>query len=122
MVSDVKFLLIQDGIVDSAENPAGLAFSFVDAYAGFQVAIGCTNEFGQREIVSLVASVAPLAGASCWRVSSFQDGNNRLVGAAGSPASLVRVRLCAMYEHGRYDDLCQLPQPILVWPDKALVA
>jgi hypothetical protein len=113
-----QFLLIQDGVVDYSENPGNLAYSFVDAFAGFQVAIGCVNEFGEREIIGIVADVAPVSGCNTWRVSSYQDGYNRLVGATGSPAAHVRVRLGVLYENGYFADLCNLPQPVTVMPGK----
>jgi hypothetical protein len=121
MVSDAQFLLIQDGVVDVSDNPATLTYSFIDAFAGFKVAIGCVNEFDQHEIIGIVADVSPVAGCNTWRVSSAQDGYNRLVGAAGSPASHVRVRLGVMYENGDFADLCRLPQPVTVMPGEALV-
>jgi len=111
-----QFLLIQNGVVDCSENPGNLAYSFVDAFAGFQVAVGCVNEFGEREIVGIVADVVPVSGCNTWRISSHQDGYNRLIGAAGSPAAHVRVRLGVLYKNGYFVDLCNLPQPVMVMP------
>lgn len=111
-----QFLLIQDGIVDCAECPANLAFSFIDAWIGFKVAVGCINEFGEHEIVGIVADVSRVIGCNTWRVSSSQDGYRRLIGATGSPASFVRARLDVMYRNGDFADLCQLPPAVLIMP------
>lgn len=119
MVSDVQFLLIQDGLVDHSDRPDNLMFSLVDPYAGFKVVVGCVNEFKEREVVGAVAEVAPVEGCNTWRVSSIMDGYNRLVGAAGSPASFVRVRLGVMYQNGDFEDLCRLPSPVTVLPGEA---
>jgi len=112
-----QFLLIQDGIIDCAECPANLAFSFIDAWIGFKVAVGCINEFGEHEIVGIVADVSRVIDCNTWRVSSSQDGYRRLIGATGSPASFVRTRLDTMHRNGDFADLCQLPPAVLVTPN-----
>ena len=116
-VTNTTFLLIQGGVVASDNDPYCLvrnaAMSY-DIFAGFQIAIGCVNEFGAREIIGVVAVVAPLKGCSTWRVTSKQDGYNRHVGSTGAPDVLVCNRLTVMLDDGDFNDLCNLPTPVTI--------
>ena len=117
-VSNVRFLLIQGEIIDACERPDKLNFAFVDKVSGFKVAIACINELGSREVIGVVAEVRPMLGCTAWRISSELDGYRRLVGAAGEMRGLLRKRLCTYWRHRLFDDLCQLPQLILIEGEK----
>ncbi len=117
-VSNVCFLLVQGEVIDVCERPDKLNFSFVDTVNGFKVAIACTNELGEREVIGIVAEVRPMLGCSAWRISSELDGHRRLVGAAGEVRDFLRKRLCTYWRHRVFSDLCQLPTPILIEGEK----
>ncbi len=111
------FLLIQGGeVVDSATKPERLAFSFIDETVNFNVAIGCINEFGKQEVVGIVAGAYPTTDSAChcWRVTSFIDGADRLIGATGRISSFLRSRLMTYNNKGKFDDLANLPAPITI--------
>jgi hypothetical protein len=116
--SNVCFLLIQGEIVDYAPRPDTLVYSFIDDVSGFRVAIGCVNEHGEREIIGIIAEAHPVEGAKRWRVSSELDGYNRMVGIVDRMKDFIRGRLRVYWQQGRFSDLCQLPQPILVRGEK----
>ena len=123
-VTKRTFLLIKDGVVASATTPADLFRAYLpdfDVLDGFKVAIGCTNEFGEREIVGIVADVAPLVGCVTWYITSYQDGYYRHIGATGAPDILVSNRLHSLYEAGDYDDLVNLPQAVRIVRGRAHV-
>lgn len=112
------FLLIQDGKMrDHAICPQYLSTNRIDQYAGFKVAIGCQIGSGEQEVVGVIADVAPLSGSTCWRISSIQDGQYRLINSGTPPALLVKTRLRVMYEQGWFDDLANLPLPVTITPD-----
>ena len=115
---NVRFLLIQEGIVDCAPRPDTLAYAYIDDTSDFQVAIGCVNEHDEREIIGIVAEAHPVEGAKTWRVSSELDGCNRMVGIAGLMKDFVKKRLRVYWHKGRFSDLCQLPQPVLIRGEK----
>lgn len=117
-VSNVCFLLIQGKVVDVADRPDKLAYSLINGSNDFQVAIGCVNEFGEQEVVDIVAHAHPTPDCVYWRVSSYLDGYNRMVGITGSMAEFVQGRLCIYLRQGRFHDLCCLPQPVTVRGDK----
>jgi hypothetical protein len=109
------FVLLQEGeIVDRAATPSFLHFDRVNEKKGFQVAVGRINDSGKREIVGVVANSIPRYGYSALRISSEIDDHNRLVGAALSPAEMIRQRLSVYWRKGRFDDLGQLPQTVVV--------
>jgi hypothetical protein len=114
MVEEVRFILIQEGIVDIANSPAALAFSFLDVFAPFKVAIGCVNEFNKAEIVGIVAEGRPTESCNVWYISSELDGLNRMVGITGRMSDFVRGRLCNYYQSGKFSDLCNLPQMVTI--------
>jgi len=117
------FILIQHGeIIDVAGSPTALLFSAIDALEGFQVAVGCVNEYCQREIVGLVADVAPVGDCAHWYVSSEQDNGASPIGTWGHPESLVRVRLATQLRAGRFDDLANLPPPVCIAPAREVYA
>ena len=116
--TNIRFLLIQGEIIDVSVRPDTLNFAFVDAYSTFQVAIGCVNEFGKAEIVGIVARVDPMPSCTRWCVSSELDGYNRGIGIMGRMADFVKERLRVYWGKGRFSDLCQLPQPILIRGEK----
>jgi len=117
-VSNVCFLLVQGEVIDVCERPDKLNFAFVDMVSGFQVAIACVNELGDREVIGVVAEVRPMVGCTAWRISSELDGHRRLVGAAGEMRGLLRKRLCVYWRHRVFSDLCQLPARILIEGEK----
>lgn len=111
------YLLIQGGKVkDHAIRPECLETTWIDQYAGFKVAIGCQIGSGEREIVGIIADVAPLLNSSCWRISSVQDGQYRLINSGPFPASLVKTRLRVLCEQGRFEDLANLPPCVVITP------
>lgn len=111
----ILFILIQNSkVIDRAITPNFLRLGGLDAYAGFQVAIGHINMRGEKAIVGVVANVAPLSGAKTWRISSDADGLYRLVGAGGCPAKLVIERLKVMQKGGKFDDLSNLPMRVVL--------
>ena len=115
---NLQFLLIQnDKVLDSVDEPDQLSMFGLDAFAGFKIVIGYVNEDKEREILGVAADVTPLIGCAAWRITSNQDGNHRLINAGGCPARLARRRLRAMFRQGWFDDLCQLPSPVVIRPD-----
>ncbi len=112
MIGDVKFILIQEGIVDTANSPAALAFFSLDVFMPFKVAVGCINEFGKAEIIGIVAEAHPIERCNVWYVSSELDGHNRMVSITGRMSDFVRGRLCTYYQNGKFSDLCNLPQMV----------
>jgi hypothetical protein len=109
------FILIQnDKVLSTAITPTFLRIEKLDAYAGFKIAIGCINDWGEREIVGIAASVAPLSGAKAWRVSSYQDGMYRLINTAICPGTFVIRRLGAMQGAGQFIDLTDLPEQVVL--------
>lgn len=109
------FVLIQDNkVLDKAITPNFLRIDKLDAYAGFKIAIGCINEWGEREIAGVVADVGLLSGAKTWRISSPTDGLYRLIGAAMNPAELVTNRLGVLQGSGEFSDLDNLPMRVVL--------
>jgi len=123
-MTDVRFLLIQENkVVDAADRPLRLNWWAVRAFAGWRVAIGGVNEFGEREIVGIVAEVADLNTTdSCCRITSEYDGYNRLIGNYPSPTKLVESVLERMYSARRFSDLANLPEPVEIWPATAMLS
>ncbi len=113
-VSNVVFLLIQGEIIDVCERPDKLNFAFVDTVSDFKVAIACTNEFGEREVIGIVAEARPMLGCMAWRVSSKIDGQRRLVGSVDGMKDLLRKRLQTYWQLHLFPDLCKLPPLILI--------
>ena len=113
-VSKVRFLLIQGGIVDVSNRPDNLNYDVIDDTAGFKVAIGCVNEFGEEEIIGIMAVATPTPDCRRWIVSSHVDGYDRMVGCTGRMADYVKGRLCSYYRNDMFSDLCQLPQPVTI--------
>lgn len=110
-----RFLLIQGGsILGVATGPDNLLYSAIDGTCDFDVAIGCINEFGKPEVVSIIASARPMADATHIRVISLIDGSNRMVGFGTSITSLIRTRLNSYFSSGYFDDLLQLPDTIVI--------
>ncbi len=117
-ISNVCFLLVQGEVIDVCEKPDKLNFAFVDEVSGFQVAIACTNEFGEQEVIGIVAEMLPMLGCTTWRVSSEIDGHRRMVGVAGSMKDFIQKRLRAYRRLRLFADLCQLPAQILIEGEK----
>lgn len=117
-VSKPVFLLIQGDVLDMWHSPSDLGYQVLDDTEPFKVAIGCTNEFGEPEIVSTVAIATPMPNCVRWVVSSEMDGYNRVVGCTGRMADYIQDRLCSYYRSGRFSDLCNLPQPITIRGEK----
>jgi hypothetical protein len=111
---DGIFLLIQDGIKDAADNPSDLRYSRIDPDHDFQVAVGCVNEFGEREIVGVIARAQPVEGCHSWRISSEIDGYSRLIGRRNCMSSVVKGRLHTFYRMGLFSDILQLPKAMVV--------
>lgn len=107
------FLLIQDGIVDTSATPAGLMFNVLDLNRGFKVAVGC-DRGGNKEVVGIVADAEAIDGCGDWMVSSEADGELKRIGGWGFVESFVRVRLSTQYRQGQFDDLANLPKPVIV--------
>lgn len=120
-ISEVRFLAIQDGEIKGCYgSPGGLLLcKDVDFRSPFKVAIGCTNEHGEREVVGIAAEVKPWAGCIAWRITSKVDGYKRLVGVTGYPECVIARRMTAYDEAGYYADLVNLPEPILIEPVEA---
>jgi len=116
-MASAYFLLIQnDQVVDWTNAPDHLTFGGLDAFAGFKIAVAHVNEFGDKEVIGLAADVAPLSGCTTWRITSNQDGQYRLINSGGCPAELVRRRLRVMFEQGWFEDLANLPLPVVITP------
>jgi hypothetical protein len=113
-VSDVQFLLIQGEVVDASVRPDNLNYDVIDDTAAFKVAIGCVNEFGEQEIIGIVAVATPTPDCRRWMVSSHMDGYDRMVGCTDRMADYVKRRLSAYYRADMFSDLCQLPQPVTI--------
>jgi hypothetical protein len=112
---NLQFLLTQgDKVLDHADRPEQLNLDDLDQFAGFKVALGYRGK--ARKIIGIAADVAPLSGCATWRISSAQDGLHRLINSGGCPARLVKRRLRVMFQHGWYDDLTQLPLPVVLTP------
>ncbi len=111
----MTFLLIQGGtVLDGTATPSFLHYNRVNDRKGFQVAVGCVNEFGKKEILGVVANSIPKPGSTYLRLSSEIDNANRRGVSLLSPAEIIRQRLYIYWQKGRFDDLCQLPQTIVV--------
>jgi hypothetical protein len=109
------FLLIQDGVVlHKSATPSFLRFDRVNEDKNFQVAIGCLNELGKKEVVGTVANAIPKYASMSYRVSSAIDSDNRLVGCALPMTEIIRQRLSVYWRKGQFDDLCNLPQTVVV--------
>jgi hypothetical protein len=80
----------------------------------FQVAVGCINDDGKKEIHGVVANSIPRPGADSYRVSSEIDGRGRRVGASLPSSELIRQRLSVYWQKGRFSDLTTLPQTVVV--------
>ncbi len=110
-----RFLLVQAGeILDTAAEPNDLLYSAVDGTTGFNVAIGCINEFDKPEVVKVVASSFPAADAARMYITSLADGPDRMLGFATSMTELIRMRLNTYFARGLFDDLLQLPETIII--------
>ena len=111
----MTFLLIQDGVVlHKSATPSFLRFDRVNEDKDFQVALGCLNEFGKREVLGTVANAIPKYAATSYRVSSAIDADNRLVGPTTPMYEIVRQRLSVYWRKGQFDDLRNLPQTVVV--------
>jgi hypothetical protein len=112
------FLLIQGGeVIDHADRPCRLIGSYVWSDEHWLVAAGCINEFGEREIVGIVAKVCPiLSSMHSIRITSEMDGDFVLIDNYPTIHDIVVGRLDSMYCRGRFRDLANLPQPIIVTP------
>lgn len=117
-VSNVRFLLIQGEIVDVSVRPDTLNYIFVDDVSGFQVAVGCVNEFGKPEIIGIIAEMHPCVNARVYRISSEIDGYNRLVGITDRMKTIIQNRLGVYWRSGKFADLCNLPQPVILRGEK----
>jgi hypothetical protein len=113
-VSKVRFLLIQGEVLDAWHNPDNLGYQVLDDTKPFKVAIGCVNEFGEQEIIGIVAVATPTPDCKRWIVSSHMDGYDRMVGCTDRMADYVKSRLRSYYRSSMFSDLCQLPQPITI--------
>ena len=113
-VSDVQFLLIQGEVLDAWQDPCNLGYQVLDDTKPFKVAIGCVNEFGEQEIIGIVAVATPMPDCRRWIVSSHLDGYDRMVGCTDRMADYVKRRLSAYYRADMFSDLCNLPQPITI--------
>ena len=112
--SKIRFLLIQEEVVDVSVRPDTLAYYFIDTESDFEVAIGCINEFDKPEIVGIIGEVRPMKGCAVWRISSRLDGYNRMIGITGTMATLLHTRLGTMFRQTRFTDLCNLPLPVTI--------
>ena len=112
------FLLVQGNtVLGVCDQPTKLPFGVVDLTKPWKVVVGTVNEFGDAEVVSVVAEAYPDTNEkkSCWRITSPIDGNNRLIGSAGSMSSIIRNRLGVLYGDGCFEDvLASLPR-VIVW-------
>ena len=113
-VSKVRFLLIQGKVLDAWHHPNNLGYQALDDTEPFKVAIGCVNEFGEQEIIGIVAVATPMPDCARWVVSSEMDGYDRMVGCTGRMADYVKDRLYSYYRNDMFSDLCKLPQPITI--------
>jgi hypothetical protein len=112
--STTMFVLIQGDVVDEAATPSFLRFDRVNENKDFQVAVGCINESGKKEIHGVVANSIPRPGATSYRISSEIDGQGRRIGASLPAAEIMRQRLSVYWQKGRFADLSNLPQIIVV--------
>jgi hypothetical protein len=120
----MTFILIQDGIVDVTDRPCRLHWEHLLVDAGWKVAIGIVNEFGEREIAGIVAEVYA-TGEWCpraVRISSEMDGLDALIDGYPSVPDFVLRRLDSMYCRGRFNDPANLPQPVILRPDRLLLS
>jgi len=111
-----KFLLIQGGVLSTADTPDALDYDLCDASKTWEVFLGHVNEFGDREISGCVARVHPCLDCRTWRISSDQDGYARLVGAIGSPDYIIAQRLMTLYWSDRFYDVACMPMAVEVMP------
>lgn len=118
-MKNLQFLLTQgDKVLDNADRPEQLNLTDLDPYAGFKIAIGYKGH-GSHRIIGIAADVAPLSGCITWRITSNQDGSYRLINSAGCPAQLIKTRLRVMFHHGWFDNLHNLPLPVMLTPGEA---
>lgn len=120
-----RFLLIQDNkVIETAPTIRSLKCLDMREFRGWKVAVGCINEFDQPEIVGIVAEVYPIEiTVNTYRISSETDGYARLIGRHYGPWYTVWLRLETLEYNGRFNDLANLPQPVILMPDrKALSA
>ena len=109
------FLLIQDGaVLDDAATPSFLHFKRANQNKDFQVAVGCINESGKKEILGVVANAIPRPGYTSVRISSEIDNHSRRVGATHSLSELVRQRLSLYWRTGLFRDISYLPKTVVV--------
>jgi hypothetical protein len=108
------FILIQGDVVDEAATPSFLRFDRLNEDRDFQVAVGCINDDGKKEIHGVVANSIPRPDANSYRVSSEIDGHGRRVGASLPSSELIRQRLSVYWQKGRFSDLTTLPQTVVV--------
>lgn len=117
-MANLQFLLTQGNkVLDCADRPEQLSLDGLDQYAGFKIAIGYRHD-ATPTIIGIAADVAPLAGCVTWRITSNQDGQYRLINSSGCPARLVKRRLRVMFQHGWFDNLEQLPLPVVITPGR----
>lgn len=113
------YLLIQGGrVVDHCTALGCLWLSDIDEYAGFTIAVGYQTEWGEKEVVGVIADVAPLPVAcSNWRVTSETPGClPYTINTPESPSDFVKWRLRTLAVKGYFDDLTNLPPTLTIKP------
>jgi hypothetical protein len=101
MMTRLCFILIQGEILDIAETPAELHWSFVDHEKDFSVKLGIVkNNKHQSERPIAAYNYRP---EGFWNLTSPMDGYKRLVGRAEPATEVIRDRLQALYKAGDFD-------------------
>lgn len=111
------YLLIQGGrVVDNCSAFRCLRLYDIDSHAGFKIAVGCKNEWGEKEVIGVIVDVASLAGCKIWSVTPVTHGcSPYTIHTNDTPGDFVRHRLSLMIGGGHLD-LANLPPTLTIKP------
>jgi hypothetical protein len=113
----VVYLLIQgDKVVDHCLALNCLRVGDIDSYTGFKIAVGIQTEWGEKEIIGVLADVAPLFGYNTWHITPSLGGGSYDMTTNDAPSNAVKHRLRLAMERGAFDDLANLPPPLTIEP------
>ena len=115
-VPEPLFVLTQGSkVFGVAKVPTRLPYYELELSKPWKVALGIINEFGQPEIVCMIAAAFPMARTTCRRISSPIDGTDRLIGQTGTMAGVICNRLAVLFNNGCYEDVLNIPPSVIVY-------
>lgn len=110
------FLLIQEGrVVDYCAVVSCLRIHTIDDCAGFKIAIGYQNEYGEKEVIGILADVAPLAACKIWGITPLYGGTPYSICTRSTPGEFVKHQLSVAHTQGNLD-LANLPPTMTIKP------